>query len=145
MLAVENMSQLHHFLICMTTALKNTKKYIVTNLEFEAIVTSTKTHFFHQRMVVFVTKLELSDQKYQTIGNVRDENHKENFLLPLKDFVSFSTDLMSMYLMSTRLLKDNMNEKRILQVQLAYNRDKTHPSHKFFVNLCCEVHSTMIV
>ena len=29
-------------------------------------------------MINFVNKIELSDQKYQTNGNVRDENFKED-------------------------------------------------------------------
>ena len=39
------------------------KQDMVTNIEFEAIVPSIKKHFFHQHMVDFVSKLELSDQK----------------------------------------------------------------------------------
>ena len=40
------------------------KQGIVTNLKFEYIITSIKKHFFHQRMVNFVNKLELSDHEY---------------------------------------------------------------------------------
>ena len=43
-------------------------------------------------MVDFVNKIEVSDQKYQTNGNVRDENYNVKFLFNMKDFVSFSTD-----------------------------------------------------
>ena len=39
------------------------KQDIVTNIQFEAIVPSIKKHFFHQRMVDFLNKLELSDQR----------------------------------------------------------------------------------
>ena len=39
------------------------KQDIVTNIEFEAILPSIKKHFFHQRMVDFLNKLELSDQR----------------------------------------------------------------------------------
>ena len=38
-------------------------------------------------MVNFVNKLGLSDQKYQTNGNLIDENYKEKLLFPMKDFV----------------------------------------------------------
>ena len=37
-------------------------------------------------MVGFVNKLELNGQKYQTNGNVGDENYKLKFLFPMKDF-----------------------------------------------------------
>ena len=40
----------------------------------------------------FVSTLELSDQKYQTNGNIRDKNYKGNFLFTMKDFVPFRTD-----------------------------------------------------
>ena len=43
-------------------------------------------------MVNFVNKIELSDQKYQTNGNVRDGNYKGRFLFPMKGFASFLTD-----------------------------------------------------
>ena len=39
-------------------------------------------------MVDFVNKLELSGQKYQTNGNVKDENYNGNFLFLMKEFVS---------------------------------------------------------
>ena len=39
------------------------KKYIVTNIQFEAIVPSIKKYFFHHRMVDFASKLGLIDQK----------------------------------------------------------------------------------
>ena len=51
------------------------KQYMVTNIEFEAMVTLIKNYVFYQRIVDFVNKLELNDQKYQTNGNVRDENY----------------------------------------------------------------------
>ena len=44
------------------------KQDIVTNTKFEAILTSIKKTFFHQRMVDFVNKLELSDQNTKLIG-----------------------------------------------------------------------------
>ena len=49
---------------------------MVTNIQFESIVLSIKNYFFHQRMVDFLNKLELSDKKYQTNENIRDENYK---------------------------------------------------------------------
>ena len=50
-------------------------------------------------MVGFVNKLELSDQKHQTNGVVRDENYKESLLFPMNDFVSLGTDCQSLYFM----------------------------------------------
>ena len=47
---------------------------IVENIEFEAIIPSIKKNLFYQKMVDFLNKLELSDQKYQTNGTVRDYN-----------------------------------------------------------------------
>ena len=52
-------------------------------------------------MINFVNKIELSDQNYQTNGNVRYENYKGKFLFPMKEFVSFVTDHKSMYLCQT--------------------------------------------
>ena len=37
---------------------------------------SIRKYFFHHIMMDFVNKLELSDQKYQTNKNVRDEHYK---------------------------------------------------------------------
>ena len=81
-------------------------------------------------MINSVNKLELSAQKYQTNGNVRDENYKENLLLTFKDFVSFVTDPSSMYFMSTIVLEDKIGGFHITLYQLAYIRGITHPSHK---------------
>ena len=67
----------------------------------------------------FVNKLELSDQKYQTNGNIRNESNKENLLFPMKYFVSLGTDRQSMYFMSTRLLKDKIDGVRVPQFQLS--------------------------
>ena len=50
-------------------------------------------------MVDFVNTLDLSYQIYNTNGNVRDENYKVKFLSPMRDFLSFGTDLQSMYFM----------------------------------------------
>ena len=63
------------------------KQDIVTNIEFESIVPSIKKYFLYQRIVVFLNNLELSDQKYETNENVRNENYNEKFLFPMKDFV----------------------------------------------------------
>ena len=60
-------------------------------------------------MIDVVNKPELSDEKYQTYGNVRDEHYNGNFLFPMKDFVSFGTDFQSMYFMSSVFLKDKIN------------------------------------
>ena len=37
-------------------------------------------------MVDFVNKLDLSDKKYQTNENVRDEHYKVKLLFPMEDF-----------------------------------------------------------
>ena len=68
------------------------KQDIVSNIELWAIIPSIGKNLFHQHMMNFVNKLELSDQKYELNGNLRDENYKERFLFPIKDFVSFGTD-----------------------------------------------------
>ena len=60
---------------------------IFKDIKFKAIVPSIINHFFYQRMVDFLNKLEFNDQEYQTNGNARDENFKENLLFPMKDFV----------------------------------------------------------
>ena len=56
-------------------------------------------------MVDFVNKLDLSDQKDQTNGNVKYENYKGKLLFPMNDFVEFVTDCQSMYFISTIFLK----------------------------------------
>ena len=56
-------------------------------------------------MADFLNKLEISDQKYQTNGNVRDENSKGKILFLIKEFVSFRTDCQVVYFMSTKFLK----------------------------------------
>ena len=74
------------------------KQDIVTNIEFEAILPSIKNYYFHQCMVDFVNKLELSDQKYQTNINIRDENYKGKVLFTINEFLSFGTDRQPMIL-----------------------------------------------
>ena len=64
-------------------------------------------------MVDFVNKPELSDQKYQTNGNLRDKNYNGKFLFTMKEFVSFGRDSQSMYLMSIGFLIDNINAFRV--------------------------------
>ena len=91
-------------------------------------------------MVGFVNKLELSDQKYQTNGNLRDENYKGKFLFSMKDFVSLGTDSQSMYLMSTIFLKYNINEVCVIKFQLSYICNTNNSSHKTFVKFCHEIH-----
>ena len=85
------------------------KQDIVANIELETIVYSIKKYVCHQRMVDFMNTLDLNDQKYETNGNVRDENHNEKFLLTMEDVLSFNIDCLSVYCMSTRFLKDNIN------------------------------------
>ena len=68
------------------------KHETVASIEFEATVPSIKEYLFFQRMVDFLNKLELSYQKYHTIGNVIDENYKGEFLFPMKEVVSLVTD-----------------------------------------------------
>ena len=81
------------------------KQDTFSNTEFEAINTSIKTNLFHQHMMNSVNKLYLSNQKYQTNGNLRDENYNGKFLFTIKDFVSFGTYHQSVYCMSTISLK----------------------------------------
>ena len=45
---------------------------IVTNIEFEAIVSSIKNHFFHQCMIL-KNKIKSNDHKYKTNGTLRYE------------------------------------------------------------------------
>ena len=68
------------------------KQDIVSKVEFEAIIPSIKNYFFHPRIINFVNKLELSDQKYQNIGNVKYEHYKERILFYINGFLSFGTD-----------------------------------------------------
>ena len=58
----------------------------------------------------------------------------------MKDFVSFGTNFQSMYFMSTRILKDNIDWVRVPQFQLDFVHNTTHTSHKVLVKLCYEVH-----
>ena len=60
------------------------KHDIFTNIEFEYIVTSIKKCLFHQPMIDFVNKLELSDQRYQNNINVIDKIYKGGLLCPMK-------------------------------------------------------------
>ena len=56
----------------------------------------------------FLNKLELSDQKDQNNGILRDENNKEKFLSPIKGFVLSKTDFQLMYFMVNIFLKGNI-------------------------------------
>ena len=114
---------------------------ILANIEFEAIVHSTKKYFLYQRMVDFLNKLDLSYQKYQANGNVRRKHYKGKLLFPMKGFVPFGTDHQSMYFMSTRFLKDHINGVHVPQFQIAYIFETTCPPHKHLVKLCWEVHN----
>ena len=91
-------------------------------------------------MVDFVNKLELSDQKYQTNGNVIYENYKGKFLFPMKYFLSFGTNHQPIYLITTRFLKDKIYGVRVLQFQLSYTCILTHPAYKSLIGFYCEVH-----
>ena len=87
-----------------------------------------------------MNKIELSDQKYQTNGNVRDENYKGNLLFPMENLVSFGTYHKSMYFKSTVLLKYMINGVRVPQPQLAQIRNTNNSLHKYFAKLCREVY-----
>ena len=117
------------------------KQDIVTNIWFEAIVHSIKRYLFHNSMVDFVNKLEVSGQKYQTNGNIRDEKYNGNFLFPIKYFLSFDTDCPSMYFMSTIFLKEKVNGVCVTQFQFAHIRDTTHPPNKTWAKLCRELNN----
>ena len=78
--------------------------------------------------------------KYQTNGNLRDEHYYGKLLFTIKYFVTFGKYGQSVYLISTRFLKDKINVVCVPQFQLAFNCDTTHPSHKNLVKLCLEVH-----
>ena len=96
-----------------------TNKTYFTNFESESIIPSIKKYLFHQRMVDFLNKLEISDQQYKTNGTVRDDNYKGNLLFTMKDFVSFVRHCQSVYFMSTRLLKYKIYGVRVPQLQLS--------------------------
>ena len=87
----------------------------------------------------FFNKLELNYQKYKTNGTVRDKSYKGGLLFSMKYFVPFVTDIQSK-IMSTRLLKYNIDELHVPKFQLCYIRDKTHPSRRNMVELCPGVH-----
>ena len=89
---------------------------------------------------LFLNKLELSNQKHQSNGTVRDDKYKVNFLFPMKEFMSYGIDPQSMFYMSTILLKYNIDQVRVPKFQLYYIRDTTHPSHKKLFNFCHKVH-----
>ena len=66
-------------------------------------------------MVDFLNKPEIIDHKYQTNGTVIDDSYKWKFSCPMKDFVPFWTDRQSMYFMSAIVLKDKIDDVRVLQ------------------------------
>ena len=82
-------------------------------------------------MVDVVNKPELSDQKYQTNGNIKDENYNGKFLFTMKKILSFGTNYQSILFMSTRFLKYKNNGVHVTQSQLAYIRDTTLPSYDY--------------
>ena len=81
-------------------------------------------------MVNFLNKLELSNQKYRTNGDISNDSYNGGSLFLMKEFVSFGTYHWSMYFMSKRFLKDNIDGFCDPPFQLAYIRDTTYPSHK---------------
>ena len=103
-------------------------------------ICSIKKNLFHQPMVDLANKLDLSEQKDQTNGIVRDENYKGKFLFTMKDFVSFGRNHQSMYLMSTILLKYRIDGLGVQKYQLSYIINTNHPSHEQLVKLFCSVH-----
>ena len=108
LLSVMKMLQLYHCLLFMITPLNNlTNKTQLQTYNLQPYYFQLKKNSIYQRMVGFVNKLQLSDQQYQTDGNVRDLNYNGKFLFPMKYFVSFDTDHHSMYFMSIIFLKDN--------------------------------------
>ena len=54
--------------------------------------------------------------------------------------MSFGTDYQSIFLMSTRLLEDNIYGVRFPQFQNVHIHDTKRPSHKKLVKFCCDVH-----
>ena len=78
-----------------------------------------------------LNKLDLSDQNNQTNEIVRDQSYKGKFLFTMKDFVLFRTYRQSMYFMSNRLLKYNIDGLRVPQFQLGYISDTKIPYIKF--------------
>ena len=71
-------------------------------------------------MLGFVNKIEFIYHEFQTNGTVRDESYNVKLLFPMKDFLSFVTDLQSMFFVSTILLKYNICGLHVPQFQLAY-------------------------
>ena len=71
-------------------------------------------------MVDFDNQIYFSDQKYQNNGTARDEKYKGNLLFTMKDFVSFGTDPQSIFFMSTRFLKYNIDGVCVPTFQLTY-------------------------
>ena len=91
---------------------------MLTNIEFETIISSIKKDLFNQRMVGFVNKIDLSDKKYQSNGIVRDDIYKGKFLFPMNYFMSFWIDCQSMYFMSTIFFKYKLDGIRVPQFNL---------------------------
>ena len=84
-------------------------------------------------------KVESNDHKYKTNGTVRYENYEGKFLFHTKYFVLFGTDSWSMFFMSTRFLKDSIDEVRVPQFQLYYIIDTKHTSYKYLLQVCHNV------
>ena len=58
----------------------------------------------------------------------------------MKKCLPLNTDFQSMYFLSTRFLKDKMNEVFVPLFQLAYIFETTHNQQTNLVKLCCEGH-----
>ena len=85
-------------------------------------------------MIYFVNKIYFSDKKYQTNGTVRDNSYKVKLIFPIKEFLSFGTDLQSTYFMSKILLRDDIDGFCVPQFQVAYIRNTKNNLHKNLVS-----------
>ena len=84
--------------------------------------------------------IHFNGNKYQTNVTVEDESYNGKLLFFMKEFVSFGTDLQSIYFMSTRFLKDKIGGVCVPQFQLSYIRNTTHPLHKNMVKFFHGMH-----
>ena len=85
------------------------------DIYFEANFITTKNNFFRQHTIEFVNWLGLKYQKYQTNGTKRYENGKIKFLFFMKGLLSFEADCKSIFYMSNRSSKDNIDENCVPQ------------------------------
>ena len=80
---------------------------------FEAVVPTTKKNLFFQIVIEFVSLLKLNCRKYQTNVIVREGNYDGKFLFIVREFVVFRTYHQSMFCMSIRFSKDNIDGFRM--------------------------------